>query len=139
MYGNTEAAAQALAAKLCEKGVTNVAVYDVSNTHVSYLISEAWKYSHIVLASVTYNLGIFPPMHNFLMDMKALNLQKRTVALVENGSWAPRSGALMREELEKLKHMDILEDGVTMASSLQEQNLPDMDALADAIAASVNQ
>ena len=59
MYGNTEAAAQALAAKLCEKGITNVAVYDVSNTHVSYLIAEAWKYSHIVLASVTYNLGIY--------------------------------------------------------------------------------
>ena len=76
-------------------------------------------------------------MHNFLTDMKALNLQKRTVAIVENGSWAPRSGALMREELGKLKRMEILDDGVTMASSLQQQNLADMDALADALAASV--
>ena len=89
MYGNTEAAAQALAARLCEKGVTNVAVYDVSNTHVSYLIAEAWKYSHIVLASVTYNLGIYPVMHNFLADMKALNLQNRTVALMENAVHNP--------------------------------------------------
>ena len=137
MYGNTETAAEVLASKLADRGVTNTRLYDVSSTHVSYLISDLFKYSHLVLASVTYNLGIFPPMHNFLADMKALNLQKRTVALVENGSWAPRSGALMREELEKLKNMDILDDGVTMASSLQEQNLADMDALADAIAASV--
>ena len=137
MYGNTEQAAEVLASKLADRGVTNTRLYDVSSTHVSYLISDLFKYSHLVLASVTYNLGIFPPMHNFLADMKALNLQNRTVALVENGSWAPRSGALMRAELEKLKHMDILDDGVTMASSLQEQNLSDMDALADAIAASV--
>ena len=139
MYGNTETAAEVLSTKLAERGVTNTRLYDVSSTHVSYLISDLFKYSHLVLASVTYNLGIFPPMHSFLMDMKALNLQKRTVALVENGSWAPRSGALMRVELEKLKHMDILDDSLTMASSLQEQNLGEMDALADAIAASVNQ
>ena len=139
MYGNTETAAEVLSTKLAERGVTNNRLYDVSSTHVSYLISDLFKYSHLVLASVTYNLGIFPPMHSFLMDMKALNLQKRTVALVENGSWAPRSGALMREELEKLKHMDILDDSLTMVSSLQEQNLGEMDALADAIAASVNQ
>ena len=137
MYGNTEQTAEILASKLADRGVTNTRLYDVSSTHVSYLISDLFKYSHLVLASVTYNLGIFPPMHNFLTDMKALNLQNRTVALVENGSWAPRSGALMRAELEKLKHMDILDDGVTMASSLQEQNPSDMDALADAIAASV--
>ena len=139
MYGNTETAAEVLSTKLAERGVTNTRLYDVSSTHVSYLISDLFKYSHLVLASVTYNLGICPPMHSFLMDMKALNLQKRTVALVENGSWAPRSGALMREELEKLKHMDILDDSLTMVSSLQEQNLGEMDALADAIAASVNQ
>ena len=70
MYGNTEAAAQALAGKLCEKGVSNVWLYDVSNTHVSQLISETFRLSHIVLASVTYNLGIYPVMHNYLMDMK---------------------------------------------------------------------
>ena len=137
MYGNTEQAAEVLASKLADRGVTNTRLYDVSSTHVSYLISDLFKYSHLVLASVTYNLGVFPPMHNFLTDMKALNLQKRTVAIVENGSWAPRSGALMREELGKLKRMEILDDGVTMASSLQQQNLADMDALADALAASV--
>ena len=82
MYGNTEAAAQALAAKLVERGITNTVLYDVSGVHVSYLIAEAFRLSHIVLASVTYNLGIYPPMHQFLLDMKALNLQNRTFALV---------------------------------------------------------
>ena len=139
MYGSTEFAAEILASKLAERGITNTRLYDVSSTHVSYLISDLFKYSHLVLASVTYNLGIFPPMHNFLMDMKALNLQKRTCVLVENGSWAPRSGSLMRECLEGMKHMNILDEGLTMASSLQEQNIPDVDALADAIAASVSQ
>mgnify|MGYP000308528001 CR=1 FL=1 len=80
MYGNTEAAAQALASRLCERGCTNVWMYDVSNTHISQLISESFRLSHIVLASVTYNLGIYPVMHNYLMDMKALNLQNRTFA-----------------------------------------------------------
>ena len=138
MYGNTERAAEILAARLAERGVVNTRLYDVSSTHVSYLISDVFKYSHLVLASVTYNLGIFPPMHNFLMDMKALNVQNRTVAIMENGSWAIRSGALMREELDGLKRMNVLDDGVTMASSLQAQNLADVDALADALAADLS-
>ena len=137
MYGNTEAAAEVLAAKLAEKGVLNTRLYDVSSTNVSYLISDLFKYSHLVLASVTYNLRVFPPMQSFLDDMKALNLQNRTCAIVENGSWAPNSGNLMRQTLEELKHIDILDESLTMTSSLLEQNLTDMDALADAIAASV--
>ena len=137
MYGNTEAAAEVLAAKLTARGVTNTRLYDVSSTHVSYLISDLFKYSHLVLASVTYNLGIFPPMHNFLMDMKALNLQNRSVALMGSGSWAPRSGALMRGCLEQLKHIDILDDEMTVTSSLKPDNESEIDALADAIAASL--
>ena len=120
MYGNTEAAAQALAARLCEKGMTNVAVYDVSNTHVSQLIAESFKYSHIVLASVTYNLGIYPPMHSYLADMKALNLQKRTFAVVENGSWACKSGDLMRKELEGMKEMTVLDADLTVTAALRD-------------------
>ena len=138
MYGNTETAAEVLASKLADRGVTNTRLYDVSSTHVSYLISDLFKYSHLVLASVTYNLGIFPPMHNFLADMKALNLQKRTCALVENGSWAPRSGGLMRECLEGMKNMTILDEGLTLSSSLHSQNASDLDAMADAVAASIN-
>ena len=138
MYGNTEAAAMALAAKLCEKGVTNVSVYDVSNTHVSYLISEAWKYSHIVLASVTYNLGIYPVMKNFMEDMKALNLQNRTFALIENGSWASKSGDLMQKFInEELKNMTVLNERLSIASSMGADKAAELEVLADAIVESV--
>ncbi|MCI8326271.1 MAG: FprA family A-type flavoprotein [Lachnospiraceae bacterium] len=139
MYGNTEAAAQALAAKLCEKGCTKVAVYDVSNTHVSYLISEAFKYSHIVLASVTYNLEIYPVMHDFLIDMKALNLQNRTFALIENGTWACKSGSLMKKFIEEeLKNMTVLDEGLKIASSMNKDQETELNTLADALIDSVN-
>ncbi|MBQ2678814.1 MAG: FprA family A-type flavoprotein [Firmicutes bacterium] len=137
MYGNTEAAAQALAAKLVEKGITNTVVYDVSNTHVSYLISEAFRVSHIVLASVTYNLGIYPVMHNFLEDMKALNVQNRKIAIIENGSWACKCGELIAKEVEALKGAVIMEGKITMASSLAGEREAELDALADIIAQSV--
>ncbi|QAT42531.1 FprA family A-type flavoprotein [Aminipila luticellarii] len=134
MYGNTESAATALATKLVEQGVTNVSMYDASKTHVSTLISETFRVSHVVLASVTYNLGIYPPMHNYLMDMKALNLQNRTIAIVENGSWACKSGTLMQEFLEnEMKKMTVLDDRLTLNSAMNEDKLPDMDTLVDSI------
>lgn len=133
MYGNTESAATVLASKLVEKGITNVVMYDVSNTHVSQLISETFKYSHIVLASVTYNLGIYPLMHNYLMDMKALNVQNRTVAIVENGSWACKSGDLMAEFLDGMKQMSVLNERLTMVSSLNEEKVDEIDILVDGI------
>ena len=133
MYGNTESAATVLASKLVEKGITNVVMYDVSNTHVSQLISETFKYSHIVLASVTYNLGIYPLMHNYLMDMKALNVQNRTVAIVENGSWACKSGDLMAEFLDDMKQMSVLNERLTVVSSLNEEKVDEMDVLVDGI------
>lgn len=138
MYGNTESAAEALAAKLVEKGIANVEMFDVSSTHVSYLISETFRLSHVVLASVTYNLGIYPPMHNYLMDMKALNLQNRTFAILENGSWACTSGKLMRQFLEEeMKNMHVLDEKLTLKSALTEEKLPDLEALADSLTASV--
>lgn len=138
MYGNTEAAASALANKLCERGMTNVWMYDVSNTHVSYLISETFRLSHVVVASVTYNLGIYPVMHNYLMDMKALNLQNRTFAIVENGSWACKSGDLMERFLnEELKNMTVLNDRLSLASSLKAEKAHELDSLADAIVESI--
>lgn len=134
MYGNTEAAAQALASKLCEKGMTNVHVYDVSNTHVSQLISETFRLSHVVLASVTYNLGIYPVMHNYLMDMKALNLQNRTIAIIENGSWACKSGDLMQKFVDdELKNMTVLNERLSLASALHPDKVTELDALADSI------
>jgi flavorubredoxin len=140
MYGNTEAAAMKLASHLSEGGLNKVAVYDVSSTHVSYLISETFKYSHVVIASVTYNLGIFPPIHNYLIDMKALNLQKRTFAVVENGSWAPKAGDLIEEFLnEELKEMTVLSSRVTVNSSLNESSGRELYELAEALIESVNE
>lgn len=138
MYGNTEAAANELATKLVEKGITKLAMYDVSNTHVSQLISETFKYSHIVLASVTYNLGIYPLMHNYLMDMKALNVQNRTFAIVENGSWACQSGTLMQEFIEQnLKRSKVLDEKLSIASAMDEDKESELDALVDSLVESL--
>jgi len=133
MYGNTEAAANDLATRLVKKGMTNVVMYDVSKTHVSYLISDSFKYSHIVLASVTYNLNIYPPMHDYILDMKALNLQKRTFALIENGSWAPQSGKLMRELLGEMKDMTILDCDMSINSSMKESDEDSIYSIVDSI------
>ena len=138
MYGNTESAANALATKFVEKGITNTVMYDVSNTHVSTLIAETFRVSHIVLASVTYNAGIYPLMHNYLMDMKALNLQNRTFALIENGSWATQSGKLMAGCINEMRNMNILENKITLLSSMKEDTSVNMDALVDTIIESIN-
>ncbi|RXI49240.1 FprA family A-type flavoprotein [Clostridium tetani] len=138
MYGNTEAAANDLATRLVEKGMTNVAMYDVSKTHVSYLISETFKYSHVVLASVTYNLNIYPPMFNYIMDMKALNLQKRTFALIENGSWAPQSGQLMYKLLDEMKEMTILDNEISLNSTMKKDDMDSIEELAQNIIESMN-
>jgi flavorubredoxin len=138
MYGNTESAAGALATRLVEKGLTNVVMYDVSQTHVSHLIAETFRLSHVVLASVTYNLGMYPLIHNYLMDMKALNLQKRTFAIVENGSWACKSGTLMHDFLDQeLREINVLDERLTLNSALNEDKLPELETLADAIIASI--
>ena len=134
MYGNTEAAAQQLASRLCDKGMTNVAVYDVSKTHVSYLVAEAFKYSHIVLASVTYNLNIYPLMYDFLHHLKCLNFQKRTFGIIENGTWAIKSGSLMKSFVEEeYKACTVLSSQVTINSSAKESADMEIESLADAL------
>ncbi len=131
VYGHTESAAQALASKLVQAGIKDVVVYDVSNTDPSYLVSEAFKYSHIVLASSTYNACIFPKMQEFLEHLKMLNFQNRTIAIMENGSWASMSGNLMRKMLETMKNMNVLESTVKINSSLHTEE--PLDALTEAI------
>lgn len=133
MYGNTENAANVLAGKLADAGVKNIAVYDVSNTHVSELISEIFRASHLVLAAPTYNGGIYPVMENLLNDMKALNVQKRTVAFVENGTWAATAARQMRAKVEELKDMTILDTQVSVKSSLKTEQEAQMDELCAAI------
>lgn len=137
VYGGTESASNALAAMISQSGVADVAVYDVSKTHVSELIAEAFRCSHIVLASITYNMGIFTPMKNFLLDLEAHNLQNRTFALIENGSWSPASGKLMREIVERLPGCTVVGDIVTILSSPDSGDSEGLAALSDAVSASL--
>lgn len=117
VYGGTETAANILACRLAELGVPT-AMYDVSVTHYSYVLSDAFKYSHIVFASTTYNNGIFVSMENLLHDIAHHNLQNRRVALIQNGSWAPSSGKLMTQILDGMKEMRRLDRIVTLKSAL---------------------
>jgi len=135
VYGHTENAANVIAAKLAEKGVSNIRMYDVSVTHPSVIVSEAFRVSHIVFASTTYNAGIFVNMENVLHDIVAHNLQNRTIALVENGSWAPTAAGLMRKLLEGLKNCVILDETLTIRSAVKDTQEADIDVLVTRIAA----
>lgn len=136
VYGHTENTANILAAKLSDRGV-KVKMYDTSVTPSSYILSDAFKYSHLVFAATTYNAGVFVTMEQLLHELVSHNLQNRKVALIENGSWAPTSGGLMKGMLSELKGTEFIGDTLTIKSSLTEEQLSDIDVLADAIAADV--
>ncbi len=137
IYGNTENACEILAARLAEKGIKNIKMYDVSVTHDSYIIGEAFRASHLVFAAPTYNAGIFINMENLLRDIVAHNLQNRTVALIDNGSWAAMCVKQMKEELQKLKNIEFLEPVISLKSALTETQLSEIENLANNIAESL--
>ena len=132
VYGNTENAAEIIASKISDRGI-KVTMFDVSVKPASDIVSAAFQYSHIVFASTTYNAGIFVSMESCIADIVAHNLQNRKIAIVENGSWAPTSGKLMSEELGKLKNCTIIENKVSIRSSLKEENIAQIDALVEAL------
>ena len=136
VYHHTENAAECLAVRLREKGIHTV-MFDVSVTPASEIVAAVFEYSHLVLASTTYNAGIFVQMESFLYDLVAHNIQNRKVAVIENGSWAPTSGKLIRELLENCKNIEILNETLTIKSALKEEQLPQIDAIADAIDATI--
>ena len=138
IYGGTENAAEILAAKLSENGVENIAIYDVSKTDPSYIVAEAFKFSHIVFASATYNAGIFTPMENVLNELQAHNLQNRTVAIMENGSWAPMAGNLIKKKLETFKNITVIENTVTIKSAVKNDTLEAISVLAAELAYTIN-
>ena len=137
MYGNTENAANVLACMLAERGVKNIAMYDVSETDVSELVAESFRCSHLVLAAPTYNGGLYPRMESFLADVKALSLQKRTVALLENGTWAPVAAKHMRTVLDSMKDITVLDGAIAIKSAPTDNQLTAFEALADEIAAQI--
>lgn len=133
VYGNTENAVSILANKLADKGIKNIVIYDVSKTHPSVIVAEAFRCSHIIFASTTYNAGIFSNMETVLLDIKAHNLQNRTVAIIENGSWASTSGKLIKDILSTMKNIKILEETVKLVSSVKPDNLNHLQSVADRI------
>jgi len=136
MYGNTENAANALALALADRGVSDIQVRDVSVTDLSEMISLAWKYSHIVIAAPTYNMGIHPKMEHLLLDMKALNLRNRTVAIIENGSWAPAVIKVASEIFSSMKNITVMEEKISIRSALHD--VAPVEKMADAIVADLN-
>ncbi|MBR4637903.1 MAG: FprA family A-type flavoprotein [Bacteroidales bacterium] len=137
MYGHTESVATVLAGLLANKGCRNVRMYDVSATHVSYLVSESFRCSHIVLVAPTYNGGLYPPMENYLLDIKAHLLQNRTFTVIENGSWAPVSGNAVKAILGEMKNTTVLEPAVTFKSAMKETQKAELETLADALVTSL--
>jgi len=138
IYGHTASAAEKMAAVLADRGVKGIAMYDASHTDVSQLVAECFRYSHLVLASSTYNAGIFTPIENLLHDLKAHSWQNRTVAIIENGTWAAQSGKAMRTLLEEMKNITILGEDLSLKSAMKESQMEDLEFLANLIIANLH-
>lgn len=138
IYGGTANAAEILANLLSQKGVQHIKVYDVSKTDPSYILAEAFKYSHIVFASASYNAGLFTPMQNLLIEIKEHLLQNRTCALIENGTWAPSAKKTMKSILDSLKGWNFIDENITIRSRMKESDYEKIEQLADAIINDMN-
>jgi flavorubredoxin/flavin reductase (DIM6/NTAB) family NADH-FMN oxidoreductase RutF len=132
VYGNTENTAEIVSTRLRDKGIQTV-MYDVSVTPAPSMVAAAFRWSHIVIASTTYNAGIFVYMEAFLHDLIAHNIQNRTVAVIENGTWAATAGNLIKEKLSKSKNVNILDSTISLKSSLKSEQLPQIDELVDSL------
>lgn len=137
VYGGTESAVSLLAAKLADKGVKNIKMFDVSMTHSSFVLAEAFRCSHIVIATTTYNAGIFESMEACLNIFRSHNLQNRKYVIIQNGSWAPACGGQIREMLEKLKGTEILDDSICIKSTLKEEQIAELDNVVNTIVKSL--
>jgi flavorubredoxin len=133
MYGNTENVMNVLANKLALRGIRDMKMYDVSKTHASYIISDLWKYSHMVIGSPTYNMHLYFVMDALLKDISVLGLKNRKVSIIGNHSWASAAMKSMKEQLEAMNGMEIIGAPMDVRSSLKSEQEPDLDALADAI------
>ena len=133
IYGNTLKAANKLAEILREKENKKVVVADLTREDWAEAVEDAFRYSTLVVASSSYNMGLFPPMEHFLNYLKERNYQKRKVAIIENGSWAPSAGRCMKKMLQEMKNLDIIEPTITIKSTMNEQNVEEMNKLAQGL------
>jgi len=137
MYGNTENAVDALASKLSQRGVRDMRIYDVSKTNPSFIIADIWKYSHMIVASPTYNMHLYFPMDSLLRELAVLGLRDRRVAVMGNHTWSSTAVAQMQEILESMKDVRLIGAPLDIHSSLKAEREGELDALADAIVASL--
>ena len=135
IHGGTAVAAKRLAEILHEKGAPKVVVTDLSRCDMAEAVEDAFRYSHMVVCAASYDADVFPPMHDFLHHLKLKNFQNRKVAIMENGSWAPTAGRVMRAMLEGMKNVEIIEPVVTIRSRMKDGDLPAMEQLATALLA----
>jgi len=138
MYQNTEQAVEALAFKLGELGVKEMRIYDVSNTHPSYIIADIFKYSHLVLGAPTYNMNLYLPMEALLKELQVLNLQNRHVAIIANHSWASVAKKGLNQLVGAMKNITMIEPQLDIRSTLKRNQMEQLDSLAQAIADSLN-
>ena len=130
VYGNTKAAAGLLAEKLTEKGCPKVVVADLAREDMAECVEDAFRYGKLVLATTTYNAGIFPYMREFIDELVERNYQNRMIALMENGSWAPMAAKTMRAKLENCKDITFAETAVQIRSAMSDENKAQIEALA---------
>ena len=131
VYGNTKKAAELLADKLKEKGCPNVVIYDLARDDMSAAVADAFRYSKLVLATLTYNAGIYPFMQDFINRLTERSFQNRTIGLIENGSWAPTAAKVMKGMFEKSKNITWTENNVKVMSAVKEENVKEIEALAE--------
>ena len=134
LHGNTAAAAKELAARLEEKGVEKVAISDLAREDMAECIEDAFRYDRLVVASPTYDGSIMPVMEDFIYHLKIKAYQKRTVAIIENGSWAPMAGKLMRQQFEAMKDITVLDNMVTIRSTVKASDIDNLEKLAEELA-----
>ncbi|RHQ76744.1 MBL fold metallo-hydrolase [Blautia sp. AF22-5LB] len=131
VYGHTKKAVDLLADKLRSKGCPKVVVYDLARDDMSLALSDAFRYSKLILATTTYNASIYPFMHDYISRLVEHNFQNRTVGLIENGSWAPLAAKVMREMMAKCKKINWLDTTVKILSAINQENQDQLEAMAD--------
>ena len=134
IHGNTGNAAKKLAELLQSKGVEKVSVFDLSRDDMAEAVEDAFRYDRLVLAAASYDGGVFMPMHDFLSRLAHKGYKKRTIAFVENGSWAPSAAKTMKAIVDTMKDITVCENNVTFKSVLKDSDMPNLEKLADELA-----
>lgn len=135
IYGHTMEVAKKLEEMLKSKGVEKVVLTDLANDDIDEAVEDAFRYSKVVLAASSYNARVFPPMEHFLTKLRDRNYQNRTMAIIENGSWAPSAGKCMKDILSEMKNIELIEPTITIKSAMKEENIEELEKLAEKLKA----